>query len=234
MRASVEEQKGLLWKSFFIFSGIMSLVYWSFLLNLTLYFDLTIAQGYFLYVTLTYSIGSIASFVTGKLIFKKWKSQKIIFAGTLIASLSYIFLIILLESISCVLARKILVITLMGVYSYFNGYFQGVMSGFASICGPLSISAYNTGTGIAGFGANLVAIVFVFIFPTTRPQTRLLRLHHQIRAYLGFILVMFSCYLLVMVKYFKRFGHFVSSFDEVSDNLKSISPPLEECSSLTS
>ena len=216
MRTSIKEQNGFLWSSFFTFSGMMSLIYWGFLLNLTLYFDLTLSPGYFLYVTFTYSIGSIMSFLTGKNIFGKWTTKKTIFTTSLIASLTFIILMICLETISSVLAKKILVICLIGVYSYFNGYFQGVISGLASICGPSSISFFNAGTGIAGFGSNLIAILFVFIFPTSHPSTRVLRLHHQIKAYFCFILFILSCYLILMKYFFKKYSHILSFFDDFS------------------
>ena len=214
MRALTEEQQKLgLWRFFFIFSGLMSLIYWNFILNLVLYFELTVEKGFFTYATFAYSVGNILSFMSGKYVFKKINTRQSIFYNIIIASLSFILCLVLMEAIDNALAKKIILIVLVFLYSYFAGYFQGSCSGYASTCGPNSISSFTVGTGIAGVFANVVAIIFVFIFPTNDEEQQITELHRQMVAYIIFIVLTFVLYLITFYFYMKKFGHFMAAID---------------------
>ena len=210
----------------------MSLLYWNFILNLVLYFELTLEGGYFTYVTFAYSIGNILSFMTGKLVFKKLKTKKALFMTISVTSVGFIGTMVLMEIISSVLAKKILIILLVAIFVYFGAHFQGSVSGFASICGPTSIAAFNVGTGVAGVGSNIIAIIFVFIFPTHDPNTQITKLHHQMVSYICFLILTFLAYLTTMHFFIRKFGHFVQAIDEPQkESLKNGDPLLDDSKS---
>jgi hypothetical protein len=229
MQALTEEQQKIgLWRFFFCFSGLMSLLYWNFILNLVLYFELTVEKGFFTYATFAYSIGNILSFTTGKIVFKKLSTSKSIIYNIIGASLLFILMMILMEVINSTLAKKISLLLFVFLYSYFAGYFQGSCSGYASICGPSSISSFTVGTGVAGVFANIVAIIFVFIFPTNDEKTRVQQLGRQMIAYIFFIGIIFVLYLVTYYFYMKKFGHFVTAVDGPDDKGSQVLEDEEE------
>jgi hypothetical protein len=116
-----------------------------------------------------------------------------------------------MELIQDITAKKVISITLIFINGFMTGCFQGSFSGYASACGPISISSMNIGTGVAGFGSNIISILFVFIFPTdVDPQGAMKK---QLWSYIIFLNLLFLIYLFVFYTYNKKHGHFFDEFD---------------------
>lgn len=228
-----EQQKLPLWRIFFMFSGFMSLLYWNIILNLVLYFSVYIGESFFEFVTFAYSIGNILSFLTGRLVFKKLTMRQAIVANIFSASIIFFTLLFLFLYITSTgIAWKVTIILMVGLYSYFNGYYQGTVSGFASICGPISISSFTIGTGVSGFGSNIFAIIFTFIFPTHNEDTQKNELRKQMIAYFIFLIIIFLCYVTVTYLFVKKHGHFMIS-DEGESGNQSIENPEQKVTSIS-
>lgn len=110
--------------------------------------------------------------------------------------------------------QKIILITLVALYAYFNGYYQGKVTGFGSACGLLSIQGYSVGISISGIGANIIAIIFALIFNSADQGNLETSLKNQMISYLICLPLVFTCYIIVLCLFFKRFGHYVDLFDQ--------------------
>ena len=207
-----EQQRLPLWRLFFVFAGVMTLIFWNSVLNLTLYFDQTIEAGFFVYITFAFSFGNIASFFTSRIFFKKFSSKKQIFFFICLSCVSFTLLGILLETIEDTLTKKIVAIILIAINGYGTGCFQGKLSGFSSSCGPISISYMNVGTGVSGFGSNILAIIFSLLFPVSH-EGDTVAMRKQLFSYLVGMNVLFVFFIIVLYKYMKRYGHFIDDID---------------------
>jgi hypothetical protein len=99
-------------------------------------------------------------------------------------------------------------------YAFFNSYYQGVITGFASVCGPISIQTYGFGTGIAGFGSNVIAIIFYFIFEITGGENLVKDLESQMISYIIVLPIIFVFYIITLFIFLRKYGHYVNMLDE--------------------
>ena len=208
-----EQQRLPLWKFFFIYSGFISLIHWNFILNLTFYFDKLIAPGFYTYINLTYSVGLLISFLSTKYIFNSFSTPRQIVLTILLAALGYNLLGIILEIVENTLHRKIACICLILWYSFFAAFYQKKLSLFASMCGPISVQYFNIGIGFSGFSSNILAMIFVALFPAENSLFLKSNLNKQLVCYLILINLLVIIFLIVLYKYTERYGHFVSSID---------------------
>ena len=215
MESLTQEQQSLpLWKSFFILTGIISLIFWNSVLNLTLYFDQNIEAGFFVYITFSFCLGNIISFFLLRVIFT-FSTKKQLFLFGCGSCISFSLLAICMELVESVLAKKIISISLIFVNGFMTGCFQGCFSGFSSACGPISISSMNIGTGCAGFGSNIISIIFVYVFPTDLDPKGSMK--KQLWSYVAFLNILFLLYLIIFYTYNKKHGHFFDDFDIPDD-----------------
>lgn len=210
---TLEQQQKWLWKVFFCFAGVMTLIFWNSILNLTLYYNLKIEDGYFVYITFAFTFGSISSFLTSRILFKNMSSRKQILFFIILSCLSFTCLGLFVELIENILAKKILSVFLSFVNGYVSGCYQGKISGFSAVCGPQSIMYFNTGTGVSGFSANILAIIFTLIFPTVDSDHEESALRNQLIGYLVILNLIFAVFIFVLFKYMRRYGHFIDALD---------------------
>ena len=217
-----EQQKSPLWRIFFISSGMITLFYWNCLLNMATYFDKTVKKGLFVNMTFSYSIGNIISFLTSRFIFKKLKSKFEMFFHMGIASICFTIMIVLVEIFKSDEFKEIICLCLILLFAFFGSAFQGNLSGFSSSCGPTTIVLFNLGLALAGFGSNILAIFFVYLFPTTEQVLEKKNLQRQMISYLIVLSVFVLIYFIILYQYLKHFGHFVNSLDSSKNVTKAI------------
>ena len=210
---SEEQQKSKLWIFFFIYSGFMCLVYWNFILNLILYIELKVGKGFFIYFTFSYASANITYFVTGRHLFKKLDTKRALIISILISSVFFYISLLLTEFLHQGLFKQIILLIIIFIYAYFTGCFQGRISGFGSACGAFSINAYSLGTGISGFGSNLIAIFFYFLFDFIGTKDIQVNLQRQMISYLVVLPLLFIFYMLTLFIFLKKYGHFVNYLD---------------------
>ena len=214
MKTSLKDyEKTFLWRGFFLFSGIMFLIFWSFILNLTPYFNATISPDFFIYLTFTFSSANILSFLTSKFIFKRVQVEKMIFFSISICCISFTFMSILIEISSSTQFQELVSVLLVALSGYCTGLFQGKISGMASSCGAISLSFMNIGTGLAGFGSNLIVILFAFIFPSNKQEHRLRNLKSQMIIYLVLLNLILAFYILVLYRFLRKFGNIIRAMN---------------------
>lgn len=219
---SEEQQKSALWRLFFISSGMITLFYWNCLLNMATYFDKTIKKGLFVNMTFSYSLGNIISFLTSRFIFRKLKSRFEMFFHMGIASICFTIMIVLIEIFKSDDFKEIICLAMILLFAFFGSAFQGNLSGFSSSCGPTSIVLFNLGLALAGFGSNVLAIFFVYIFPTTDEAIEKKNLQRQMISYLIVLSVFVLIYFVILYYFLKYFGHFVNSLDSSKNVTKAI------------
>jgi hypothetical protein len=78
------------------------------------------------------------------------------------------------------------------------------------------------GTSLSGIGANIIAIVFTLIFNSSKTSLES-SLQKQMIAYLIFLPLIFTGYIITLCLFFKKFGHFLNLFEK---ELKAIEEPL--------
>lgn len=215
---TVEQQQKWGWKVFFVYAGIMTLVFWNSILNLTLYYNQKIEEGFFVYITFAFTFGSITSFLTSRTLFKHMSSRKQILFFIILSCLSFTAMGLMVELVPNIMAKKVLSIAFAIINGYVSGCYQGKLSGFSSVCGPQTITYFNVGTGISGFSTNIMAIIFTFIFPTTEDLQ--LGLQRQLIGYLVILNIIFAFFIVVLFRFLRRYGHFVDELDQSTEVAK--------------
>jgi hypothetical protein len=172
-------------------------------------------KGYFIYVTFAYSIANILYFLIGRSLFKKVNTKKAMIVSIFLASIFFFCALICTQFLNSAFIQKILLIVFIILYSFFNGFYQGRLSGFGSSCGSISIQGYSLGTGIAGFGSNVIAIAFYLIFHYTKTDDNVEKdLERQMISYMIVLPLIFLAYLITLYMFLRKYGHFVNVLDE--------------------
>jgi hypothetical protein len=121
-----------------------------------------------------------------------------------------------------VLFNEIVCLGLIFVFTYFGAAFQGNLSGFSAICGMESIKYYNLGLAIAGFGSNIISILFVIAFPTDNEDTIQKNLSAQFISYLILLTGFCVVYFFVLKAFLKYHGNYVNAMDSAKNVTKQI------------
>ena len=208
-----EQQRLPLWKLFFLTSGLMSLIPWNFMLNLTFLFDQQISENFYLYIFLVTSFSSLLSFLFSHFLFQKLKITRLLYICIFVSISAFISTGIILETNATSITKKVTSMVLVVISGFFIATFQRKISTFSSICGPISIKYFAIGTGLSGVGSNMIAIILAMIFPTNIQKLNRQNLSYQLTFYLVFVGIMFIVYLIIFNKYIGRYRHFVLSLN---------------------
>lgn len=210
----------LLSKTFFLFSGVMFVAFWNLVLNFSFYFNLIISPDFSVYMTFTLMIGVNLSFLTSRFLFKRVRGDKLIFFSLMTSCLALTFFVIFIEISNSTNFKQVATIFLVFVAGFFGGIFQGKISGLAASMGSRAITLMNSGTGVCGFGSNLVSMLFFVIFPTTEKDKEMDAYRNQLVFYLVLVNVILGGYLVILYKFLKGNHEKVRALDYTLSNQK--------------
>ena len=228
-KSNKKSENETLWIGFFLIVGIQSLLCFNTVLNLGIYFDEKISDGFFTYISFGFTFANIMSFLSSRYIFKNLSSRKMILYLSCVSVFSFILLGICIEMISNILFNQIFSIFMILICGYSIGSFQGRCYGIASSMGEISISKLNFGSTFAGIGLNIIGILFGFIFPKdSKDSSKALR--NQLICYIVLIILILFLFIFILKKFLRKYGHLIDDLDAPGDMVRILSETQEEIS----
>jgi hypothetical protein len=177
------------------------------------FFDSLIGEGLFVRMTFIYAVSNITSYLTSRFVFKGVRTQTIMCLNLGVAVLCFTFMSLLCGLMKTQVFLELIVLSLVYLFSYFEGSFLGNLSGFASACGPQSIVLFSIGLSLAGFGSNVISIIFAYIFPTNLIENKEKNLFRQLICYLVLMNMLFIIHLCIFFKFKKYYGMYFTALD---------------------
>lgn len=189
-----KSNRPFLWASYFIWNGFMSLLFWNSLLNITDYFESSIAPGFFNVLTFVFSFGQIIAFLTMQKFFSSLSKLTLMRLSIVSCNLMIICWIATCESTISVTAKKGLATIASFLLGYFTSSYQGTVFNIASSISGQEIVYTNFGTGVSGVLTNIIAYILTKILPFSDPKDQPAILSKRVYAYVAVILVLTAIY----------------------------------------
>lgn len=86
-------KKGYLWKLYFLVGGMVSLICWNSMLNLTNYFNHIISKDTYTYITWSFCFGGILSFILSPVLFQDLSNKKAVYLALICTYLTFILVL---------------------------------------------------------------------------------------------------------------------------------------------
>lgn len=197
MNSNSEDDKGKIWKLFFVSSGFVSLFIWNSLFNLIDYFEKGLEVNSFNLITFIFCFGQVASFLTSSVVFSKYKIRFSLNIAVGSVLFSFFCMVYFVEFTRYTEINKICVILAALVMGYMSALFQSKSFGLAAQHSVEEVLYVSFGTGLAGVLTNLFSFFVSLFFPTNDDTEELSTLRKQVLLYMFMTVLSFLVYLII-------------------------------------
>ena len=206
MKTQIEKPNSFLWKIYFVTCGVLSLICWNSVLNLIDYTGTKLGFAFGVYITFSFSIGSLLSFVVSPIIFGKLKHRTAALLSLSLTFTTFYFMFIVIKLIDNVSVAQILSAISIFFCGFFGTFFQSKTAGLAASASNAEMVLFNFGTGLSGFSSNIFAFVITKLFlmpdePTEEIKIQILE--KQLYAYLV-VVAMFGILFIIIENMYER------------------------------
>ena len=137
--------------------GMLSLLCWNSLLNLTNYFNHTISKDIYTYITWSFCFGGILSFILSPVMFYSIQNKKSLYLSLFLTFFTFLSVLLICNSYWVDLGiKKFLVIQGIFVMGFFSSFFQSKVFSIAASFSAMEIRFFNLGSGVMGFLSNVI------------------------------------------------------------------------------
>lgn len=184
METKINKPNTFLWKLYFVTCGILSLICWNSVLNLGDYINEKFSATFFVYMTFSFSLGSLLSFVISPVILGKLKHRPAVLLALVLTFVTFFLTFFFMNVIENQEIAQFLSAMMIFLCGFFGSFFQSKSAGLAASASNTEIILFNFGTGIAGFSSNIFYFIIEKIFPKYAEATdKFDQLQKQLYAY---------------------------------------------------
>lgn len=185
---SLEATKSWIWKTYFITSGVVSLIFWNTILNLTEYFAAVFPASSFTFISFVFCFGSILSFFIAPALFQGMSHKSYINFSLIMCLITFALSFYSCEATERSSLNWKLCVTCFFLLGFFNAALQARLTGMAAYLSKREIVLFNFGTGLAGVGSNILAwLIELAVFGMNNKKRTLHELRFEVIIYCGII-----------------------------------------------
>lgn len=164
------ESKGFFYFLFFWTAGVSTLFMWNSALSLTGYFNNRIESAIDFQYPFYFSFGSFVAFLLYKFFFKLMSFKVFMLALPCVTSGLFFSVFLIAEYLTKGSLKKYLFLAMITVAGFFNSLLQTRLMGYIFSFTFKEISAFNSGTALAGILTTLVSIANQLFFDSFSPD----------------------------------------------------------------
>lgn len=203
MHAKIEKPNSFLWKSYFVACGCLSLICWNFVLNMTPYTSFKLTQDFAVFITFSFSLGSLLSFVAAPLVLGRLSHRKACLICLSLTFACFIGLFLSINVIESLKVQQVVATILIFFCGFFGSFFQSKSSGLAASASSAEIVLTNFGTGVAGVSSNVFGFLIERLFPVPKDGDVESAFRKQMLAYL-FVVLVFGIVFIIIENLYER------------------------------
>ena len=206
-------KKSLFWRFYFVLGGMMCLLCWNSILNLTSFFINTINPKIYTNLGFGYCLGGLLSFILSPILFRSLKSKTTIYISLILNLLTFlsviaICIINLKENFKVYLTTIIIIIN-----GFFSTTFQSKIAAIAATVSHEEISLYCIGTGLVGALSNIFSYLISILYKENEDD-KLNSLTYQTYIYIGIVICFFIIYFISEFLFEKFYGDTLDNPEE--------------------
>ena len=208
-----QKKKTLFWRFYFILGGMMCLICWNSILNLTSFFIKTINPTIYTNLGFGYCLGGLLSFLLSPILFKRLKTKTTIYISLLLNLLTFLSVILICLSKLKETPKVYLTTTIITINGFFSTTFQSKIAAIASSVSPAEIALYCIGTGLIGALSNILSFLISYFIEEVKDDN-LRSLSFQTYVYIGVIGLFFVLYFVCEICFEKFYGDTLDNPEE--------------------
>jgi len=185
---SLEATKSWIWKTYFITGGVVSLLFWNTILNHAEYLAAVFPTSSFTFISFAFCFGSILSFFIAPALFQGMSHKSYVNFSLFTCMALFVLSFYSCESTESLSLNWSLSLACFFLLGFFNSALQARLTGMAAYLSKREIVLFNSGTGLAGVGSNIIAwLIQLAIFGFNDGKRTLRQLRFELIIYSGII-----------------------------------------------
>lgn len=223
MKPQTNKPNSFLWKLYFVTCGVLSLICWNSVLNLGSYTSSILSEGFRVYITFSFCLGSLLSFVASPIIFGNLSHRKGALLSISLTFVAFFSLFLSINVITNIQLAQIASAIAVFLCGFFGSFFQSKSAGLAASASNAEMVLFNFGTGLAGFSSNIFAFIIEKMYPQSNDKyNNAEQLQKQLYANLVIVAIFAIAFFIIEDNYEKTHAEY---FDTQSE--QEIEAPLE-------